>query len=90
MGATGEAAHDGGGGVTHALEAGDAAAAEVEKLLYNPLRRLALWSQARLPLLLPAEKFCLPTVPALFATYLLSQHETFLCFTGVVHIAGCA
>ena len=50
MGATQGAAQEGTGDVKHALEAGEAAAAEVEKLLNNPLRRLAFWSQVCLPL----------------------------------------
>ena len=47
MGATREAGKNDSGGTVHALEAGEAAAAEVEKLMKNPLRRLDFLSQVR-------------------------------------------
>ena len=50
MGATQKAALNGSGDTKHALEAGEAAAAEVEKLMKNPLRRLDFYSQVRVHL----------------------------------------
>ena len=47
MGATREAIQTNSGAGKHALEAGEAAAAEVEKLMKNPLRHLDFYSRVR-------------------------------------------
>ena len=47
MKATRDATRDGSGSAKHALEAGEAAAAEVEKRMKNPLRQLDFFSRVR-------------------------------------------